>query len=194
MSGVVQTGNGSPHPQHYVISIFLIYRSCTRTWMSRKRPKSTHRVAMTDFWRTFHKKTALTGEGCTPTFFHSIYHHVQSICGRSSSQGRYTPPISSLPCMYSVGKTPLRYRTASPCDQGGRKVESFFSINSICSSKRCFDCCTQVRPQHYIRSILPEGPVGLTGAFRCADQLLEVIAKKTVITLLTEPRKNNIFL
>ncbi len=32
----------------------------------------------------------------------------------------------------------------------------------------------QVRPQHYIRSILPRGPVGSTGAFRCADQLLEV--------------------
>ena len=46
-----------------------------------------------------------------------------------------------------------------------------------------------MRPQHYIRSILPEGPVGLTGAFRCADQLLEVIEKNTLITLLTEPRK-----
>ncbi len=34
--------------------------------------------------------------GCTPTPFHYIYHHVQSCSVRSSWNGRYTHPISSL--------------------------------------------------------------------------------------------------
>ena len=33
----------------------------------------------------------------------------------------------------------------------------------------------QVRPHHYIRSILPRGPVGVAAAFWNGDQLLEVI-------------------
>ena len=32
----------------------------------------------------------------------------------------------------------------------------------------------EVRPHHYIRSILPQGPVGTTGSFWNGDQLLEV--------------------
>ena len=32
----------------------------------------------------------------------------------------------------------------------------------------------EVRPHHYIRSILPQGPVGATGRFWNGDQLLEV--------------------
>ncbi|CAD6207992.1 GSCOCG00010268001-RA-CDS, partial [Cotesia congregata] len=32
----------------------------------------------------------------------------------------------------------------------------------------------EVRPHHYIRSILPEGPVGVSGILRSADELLEV--------------------
>jgi len=31
-----------------------------------------------------------------------------------------------------------------------------------------------VRPHHYIRSILPEGPVGQNGLLRSGDELLEV--------------------
>ncbi len=48
------------------------------------------------------EKLAQAGEGggCTSTLFHSLYHHVQS-CGvvyiLSSWEGRYTPPISTLP-------------------------------------------------------------------------------------------------
>jgi hypothetical protein len=33
----------------------------------------------------------------------------------------------------------------------------------------------EVRPHHYIRSILPEGPVGQNGTLRSGDELLEVI-------------------
>ena len=33
----------------------------------------------------------------------------------------------------------------------------------------------EVRPHHYIRSILPQGPVGCTNTFWNGDQLLEVI-------------------
>ena len=33
----------------------------------------------------------------------------------------------------------------------------------------------EVRPHHYIRSILPEGPVGQNGILRSGDELLEVI-------------------
>lgn len=32
----------------------------------------------------------------------------------------------------------------------------------------------EVRPHHYIRSILPEGPVGQNGILRSGDELLEV--------------------
>jgi hypothetical protein len=50
------------------------------------------------------EKSALAGEGggCTPTPFHStnIYHHIQSFSVRSSSEGRYIPPFSSLPYMH----------------------------------------------------------------------------------------------
>jgi hypothetical protein len=45
---------------------------------------------------TFHNDGKLSqpdeGGGCTPTPFHSIYHHVQSCC-----VSRYTSPISALP-------------------------------------------------------------------------------------------------
>lgn len=36
----------------------------------------------------------------------------------------------------------------------------------------------EVRPHHYIRSILPEGPVGVNGALRSGDELLEVNGRK----------------
>lgn len=32
----------------------------------------------------------------------------------------------------------------------------------------------EVRPHHYIRNILPDGPVGLNGILRSGDELLEV--------------------
>lgn len=32
----------------------------------------------------------------------------------------------------------------------------------------------EVRPHHYIRSILPDGPVGQNGILRSGDELLEV--------------------
>lgn len=32
----------------------------------------------------------------------------------------------------------------------------------------------EVRPHHYIRSILPDGPVGRNGRLRSGDELLEV--------------------
>lgn len=32
----------------------------------------------------------------------------------------------------------------------------------------------EVRPHHYIRSILPQGPVGLNGRLQSGDELLEV--------------------
>lgn len=37
----------------------------------------------------------------------------------------------------------------------------------------------EVRPHHYIRSILPQGPVGCTDTFWNGDQLLEVITVAT---------------
>jgi hypothetical protein len=77
------------------------------------KPQSTHRVAMADFWRTFHHYGKISpgcwgwgGGGCTPNPFHSIYHLEQRCSVRSSWAGRYTPRISSLPYMYSVVSTP----------------------------------------------------------------------------------------
>ncbi len=32
----------------------------------------------------------------------------------------------------------------------------------------------EVRPHHYIRSILPDGPVGVNGILKSGDELLEV--------------------
>ncbi len=45
------------------------------------------------------EKLAQAGEvgGYTPTPFHYIYHHVKSCSVRSSWEGRYTSPISSVP-------------------------------------------------------------------------------------------------
>jgi hypothetical protein len=40
---------------------------------------------------------------CTPTPFHYIYYHLQSCSVRSSLEGRYTPPISSLPLYVLYG-------------------------------------------------------------------------------------------
>jgi hypothetical protein len=63
----------------------------------RRKPQSTHRVAILLHFIMM-EKSALAGDGggCTPTPFHSVYHNIQSV--RSSWDGRYTPPISSLPC------------------------------------------------------------------------------------------------
>lgn len=41
----------------------------------------------------------------------------------------------------------------------------------------------EVRPHHYIRSILPEGPVGQNGRLKSGDELLEVI-KPGILHLL----------
>ncbi len=66
------------------------------------------------------EKNSLAGEGggCTPTPFHSIYHHVQSCSVHSSWEGRYTPPISSLPlyvlCDYSLLISPDHCLTMHP--------------------------------------------------------------------------------
>ena len=46
----------------------------------------------------------------------------------------------------------------------------------------------EVRPHHYIRSILPNGPVGNTASFWNGDQLLEVMlvsCQKLLVTLCT---------
>jgi hypothetical protein len=60
-----------------------------------------HRVATTSFWCAFHQDGKMSpgwlGLGYTLTPFHYIYHHVQSWCVRSSWEGRYTRPISTLP-------------------------------------------------------------------------------------------------
>lgn len=32
----------------------------------------------------------------------------------------------------------------------------------------------EIRPHHYIRSVLPDGPVGLNGVLRSGDELIEV--------------------
>ncbi len=49
------------------------------------------------FWGVYHQ--------CTPTPFHPNYRHVQSCGVRSSWEGRYTPPISTLPLYVLCGLT-----------------------------------------------------------------------------------------
>jgi hypothetical protein len=65
-------------------------------------PQNTHREATAAFWHIFYHDGKISPgwcgwRGCTPTRFHDIYHHVQSCSVRFSWQGRYTPPVSSLP-------------------------------------------------------------------------------------------------
>ncbi len=65
---------------------------CTTEYTEWQRPLSgAHSVMM--------EKLAQAGEGWgfTSILFHYIYHHIQSCSVGSSWQGRYTPPISSLP-------------------------------------------------------------------------------------------------
>jgi hypothetical protein len=74
---------------------------------TKTREKYLSRVIILKYvvQRTFHHygKISLAwwggGGGCarTPFPFHSIYHHEQSCGVRSSSGGRCTPPISSIP-------------------------------------------------------------------------------------------------
>ncbi len=73
--------------------------TCSRP---RKTTEYRHRVETDTFWRKFHHNGKICqgwcGEdgGCTPTPFHSIYHHLQSCDVRSSWEGWYTHPISFL--------------------------------------------------------------------------------------------------
>lgn len=41
----------------------------------------------------------------------------------------------------------------------------------------------EVRPHHYIRNILPEGPVGVNGILQSGDELLEVIISTKIRSL-----------
>ncbi len=49
------------------------------------------------------KSACYVGVHGTPSPFHSIYHHKQSYCVRSSWEGRYTPLISPLPLYVDSG-------------------------------------------------------------------------------------------
>ncbi len=69
-----------------------------------EKPQSTHRVTIATFWCTFHHDGIISpavvrvGRGARPPPFHYIYiMYVQSFGVRSSWEGRYTLPISTLP-------------------------------------------------------------------------------------------------
>ncbi len=69
----------------------------------------THRgVAMSTFWRTFHHDGKISpawwGWGCTPSPFHTIYHHELIYGVRSRWEGRYISPISPLSLYVLCGK------------------------------------------------------------------------------------------
>lgn len=42
----------------------------------------------------------------------------------------------------------------------------------------------EVRPHHYIRSILPEGPVGQNGRLKSGDELLEVLGFVKILRMV----------
>ncbi len=83
--------------------------------VSTEYPQSIHRVS-TDYPQSIHRvstewrwplsgvhsimmvKSSQPGEGgrCTPSLFHSIYHHEQSFGVRSNWEGRYSTPISPI--------------------------------------------------------------------------------------------------
>ncbi len=77
-------------------------RPVTRKW----HPQSTHRVATATLLRAFHHDGTWWGWGLTPTPFRYIYHRVQSRGVRSIWEGRYTPPISTLPLCVLCSDTP----------------------------------------------------------------------------------------
>jgi hypothetical protein len=66
--------------------------------------QSTHRVAMATYWRTFHHDSNISpaGEdgGCTPSSFHSFYHHELSCVARSSWE--ITGPVHSMNRQFSA--------------------------------------------------------------------------------------------
>ena len=47
----------------------------------------------------------------------------------------------------------------------------------------------EVRPHHYIRSILPEGPIGLNGVLKSGDELLEVNNGHYIVTTRLVPNR-----
>jgi len=78
--------------------------------MDRIRPdwkeSQAHRVH-TGVHSIMMEKSTRPDEGgrCKPTPVHYVYHHVQSCSVRSSWEGRYTPPISTLPPYVLCGRT-----------------------------------------------------------------------------------------
>ncbi len=111
------------------IHVFFIYicpeACCRKGWGGRSNdfyhhaPQSTHRVAMTIFWRTFHHESVneprLRVGGVRPSrltlsthqeqTFESIYHYEWSCGVLSGWEGRYIPLFLLYPYMYSVTLT-----------------------------------------------------------------------------------------
>ncbi len=82
-------------------------RHCPLLPRFKWKPESSHRVAMTSFWRSVSimmEKWAQPVEegGSTHTPFHYIYHHIQSCGVRSRWEDRYPPLFLLYPCMYTL--------------------------------------------------------------------------------------------
>ena len=52
----------------------------------------------------------------------------------------------------------------------------------------------EVRPHHYIRSILPEGPIGLNGVLKSGDELLEVNNGHYIVKYLASAKSSSLFI
>ncbi len=90
-----------------VLKLFVISRGggggSALMQMYQVLPQSIHRVATATFWRAFRHDNKISpawwAGACTPSPFHSIYHHQQSCGVRSSWEGRYmySPYFSCTP-------------------------------------------------------------------------------------------------
>jgi len=94
--------------------------------------QSTHGVAMATFWRTLHYDGKISlacwgeGGGSSPSPYRSVYHHKQSCGVRSSCEGRYTPPISTLPLYVQYHRYSVVWNTILPLFPVKRRSQSYF--------------------------------------------------------------------
>jgi hypothetical protein len=122
-------------------------------------PQSTQKVATAIFSHTFHHdgkvSPAWWGWECTPTPFYYIYHHLKSCGIRSSWEGRYTPPISTLPIYVLYVSTLVLSACFPNCDQMVHKQILYMSsmLYSILPGETVWKFCTDSHKFDFFSSV-----------------------------------------
>ncbi len=116
-----------------------------------------HFMAHIPSWWKYQPSLVRLGAQCTPTPFHSIYHHVQSCGVRSSWEGRYTPPIYILH-MYSAASSNLNLNAHSSQRRTSKNYSRYSALSGCGRDMRCgflhFGCLWILPPPATIRTYM----------------------------------------